>query len=155
MKRVQKVWYRHSKPLPSCKVESLETRIVNVHVFMYRLWYLRLHWNIIAYFYIFCDFPVTRGSSKCGYLARGWLVFNCLFFRFGGRNCTQILSGLKKLFFLYYSHFYFYFFIRSIPHTSLILCSPIRCSLSAWTYHIITPGFGDSIKTRLPFELKF
>ena len=43
-----RVWYRHSAPLPSCKVESLETRIVNTHVFIYRLWCL--HGNI-AYFY--------------------------------------------------------------------------------------------------------
>ena len=57
--------------LPWCKVESLETRIVNIHVFIYCLWCL-------------------HGST------RGWLVFNCVF-RFGRRKYTQILSGLKKV----------------------------------------------------------
>ena len=60
-----KVWYRHSVPLPSCKVESLDTRIVNTHVFIYRLWCL--HGNIVAhYFSHFLHISVISGGSKFG-----------------------------------------------------------------------------------------
>ena len=36
--------------------------------------------------------------QNLGISTRGWLVFNCVS-RFGGRKCTQFLSGLKKGFF--------------------------------------------------------
>ena len=93
--------YRRSAPLPSCKVESLETRIVNIHVFIYRLWcFTETSWHIFTFFVTFRSLAVVQ---NLGISTRGWLVFNCVF-RFGEHKCTQFLSGLKKVVFLYYIH---------------------------------------------------
>ena len=90
------MWYRQTAPLPSCKVGSLETRIVNIHVFIYRLWcFTEASWHIFTFFVTFRSLAVVQ---HLGISTRGWLGFNCVF-RFGGHKCTQFLSGLKKIVF--------------------------------------------------------
>ena len=90
------MWYRQSALLPACKDESLETRIVNIHVFIYRLWcFTETSWHIFLFFVTFRSLAVVQ---NLGISTRGWLVFNCVF-RFGEHKCTQFLSGLKTVFF--------------------------------------------------------
>ena len=54
----------------------------------------------LHFFFTFRSLAVVQNF---GISIRGWLVFNWVF-RFGGHKCTQILSGLKKVVFLYYIH---------------------------------------------------
>ena len=54
----------------------------------------KYHGIFLHFFSTFLSLAVVK---NLGFSTRGWLVFNCAL-RFGRRKCTQVLSGLKKVF---------------------------------------------------------
>ena len=93
------MWYCQTAPLPSCKVESLETRMLNIQVLIYRLWcFTGTSWHIFTFFVTFRSPAVVQNLSIS---TRGWL-YSIVFFDLVGTKCTQFLSGVKKVNFSLY-----------------------------------------------------
>ena len=101
----------------------------------------RKHHDIFSHFFL--TFRSLAVVQNLGISTRGWLVFNCVF-RFGEHKCTQFLSGLKKVVFLYYIHTTYDTIVewrtkcaRANSHTPGV--AHCLCKVCGWLWGVVKP----------------